>query len=293
MQTQNNQQPLIWAIVPFIGCIQNTKDTIIDLLYQKGVQVNVLAIDNGSDLASWEEIRDWARMVGSVREGMQGKVIAWRHNPPLPSLSATWNAALDFVWGCGGDVAMVCNNDIRMKPWTVAALKGYQEKEGALFVSAVGVTKEQYDALQECPGEDSHHGGPDFSCYLITELGHRKYRFDELMVPAYCEDVDMHRRYMLGGDGARIFSVNVPYLHKDNGSGTLKSFSPERAEQFHRSVAAGSRSYYKAKWGGGANEETFRYPFDNSEGKVSMPCPVRCVTTPELQAHGCRGGRTD
>jgi len=33
MQTQNKQQQLIWAIVPFINCIQNTKDTITDLLY--------------------------------------------------------------------------------------------------------------------------------------------------------------------------------------------------------------------------------------------------------------------
>lgn len=280
----------LWAVVPFINCVQNTKDTVIDLLYQT-VQVNILLVDNGSDLDEWEEIRDWSGMINRVRAGdvAKGKVHCWRHNPPMPSLSATWNTALDFIWSIDGEKAMVCNNDIRLKPWTVEALLGYQEQENALFVSAVGVTKEQYDDLKVCPAQDPHHGGPDFSCYLITQLGHSMYRFDEGFVPAYCEDLDLHRRYMLGGDGARIFSVNVPYLHKDNGSGTLKSFSPERAEQFHRAVQAGSRSYYEKKWGGGANAERFLVPFGEEYPAVFGSCSKGCVTTPELQGHGCGG----
>lgn len=298
-----------WAVVVFIDCVENTKETVWDLL-QQTIPTNVLLVDNGSSLANWEEMRRWAaEPKGHTRydpqtgaevvttedwqkeQAAKGRVFPWRHNPPLPSLAATWNAALDFVWASGGEEAMVCNNDIRVKRWTYDRLEQALRLTGALFVSAVN----HPEGYGLDIGDDislSSRGGPDFSCYLISKEGHAKYRFDENFTPAYCEDLDIHRRYMLGGDGARIFSVNLPYLHKEGGSGTLKAFSPERAEHFHKAVEAGSRAYYRAKWGGGANEETFRYPFGNSPaGKWEFTCD--CVTTPQLQSHGCRGGRTD
>lgn len=273
-----------WAVVPFIGCIQNTKETAQDLLNQS-IPTRVLLVDNGSSLAEYQDIRSWA----------EERIYIWRHNPALPSLSATWNAALDFVWATGGEEAMVCNNDIRLKPWMYEALLGalHDRPEKPLFVSGVN-HPEGYEKCETAPTmDDVNKGGPDFSCYVITKEGHEKYRFDENFTPAYMEDLDMHRRYMLGGDGSRIFSVPVPYLHKDNGSGTLKSFSPERAAAFHTAVEAGSRTYYRAKWGGGANTETYRYPFgvEPSQAAFEAPCPKGCVTTPQLQGHGCTGGR--
>lgn len=311
MQTRN------FVIIPFIGCLENTKAAAWDFL-QQTIPTTVLLIDNGSSLEEWEEIREWAEeaTVHPPLASQGGQVICWRHNPPLPSLSATWNTALDFCWNSGAEVAMVCNNDIRVKPWTYQSLLTYRdlhtpilaEYRKPLFISAVGVTPEQYEAstqpewLLESIGKLGSKGGPDFSCYLISKEGHRKYRFDENFTPAYCEDLDMHRRYMLGGDGSRIFSVALPYLHKDNGSGTLKSFSKERAEAFHQAVAAGSRRYYQEKWGGGANEEKFTYPFNQwptvlgmSESEYNAYEEGLCghVTTPQLQAHGCRGGRVD
>jgi hypothetical protein len=283
-----------WAIVPFIGCLENTKNTVRDLLEQT-VQVNVLLVDNGSTLEEWNDIRKWATIYlpYAMDDNEFCGVFPWRHNPPLPSLAATWNTALDFVWASGGQHAMVCNNDIRLRPWTYDRLLYAQGETGALFVSAVN-HPEGYEKNTGVDYDDInllHRGGPDFSCYLLTKEGHEKYRFDESYIPAYCEDLDMHRRYMLGGDGSRIFSVAIPYLHVDNGSGTLKSFSPERREQFDIAVANGSRKYYEAKWGGGVNAEKFIWPF----GVVApvVHCENHCVTTPELQAHGCRGGRTD
>lgn len=281
-----------WAVVVFISCLENTKETVLDLLAQT-VDTNVLLVDNGSGLAEWEEMREWAA-------GDPGRIYPWRHNPPLPSLAATWNAALDFIWASGGTEAMVCNNDIRVRPWMYAALLWAKENTGALFVSGVNTPKGYEKHKDEAPEPNGSKGGPDFSCYLITKAGHQKYRCDENFSPAYCEDLDLHRRYMLGGDGARILSVNLPYLHKDGGSGTLKSFSKERADWFHRAVDAGSRSYYRAKWGGGVNEETFLLPFTPIEAQeesdptwAATRCKNGCVTTPQLQAHGCRGGRID
>jgi hypothetical protein len=119
-------------------------------------------------------------------------------------------------------------------------------------------------------------GGPDFSCFLISKEGHEKYPFDEAFSPAYCEDLDMHRRYILGGDGDKIFSVNLPYWHVDHGSGTLKAVSAERRAKIEGQINAGSRAYYQRKWGGPVNAERYTIPFEEQSAQDG-------VTTPELQ----------
>ena len=87
------------------------------------------------------------------------------------------------------------------------------------------------------------------------------------------EDLDSHRRYMLGGDGARIFSVNLPFLHY--ASGTLKSYTPEQKAKFDRQYAGVVRRYTEL-WGGPPNQET--YTVKGHPGSVCLT-----VTTPELQ----------
>ena len=87
---------------------------------------------------------------------------------------------------------------------------------------------------------------------------------------------------MLGGDGKRIFSVNVPFLHVDRGSGTLKGMDPERRARKEAQIERGSRAYYIRKWGGPVNQETFEHPFGP---KPAGPC---ATTTPELQAETWR-----
>lgn len=267
-----------WAIVPFIDCWEQTKACLLNLLFQNLVpEVKLLAIDNGSS----ENTR---HQLDQMVEAWAGRLYAWHHNPPMSSLAATWNAALDFVWQCGGEHALVCNNDIRLHPTTYRLLVEATRNPDSLplFVSAVGVTEEQYrDAWKEppvgecCWNEKGMRGGPDFSCYLITKECHQKYRFDEGFTPAYCEDLDFHRRMMLGGDGQRIYSVNVPYLHIDRGSGTLKSWDPVRRANFEKQITFGSRAYYERKWGGPVNREAWITPFEGGT-------PIGGATTPEL-----------
>jgi hypothetical protein len=63
---------------------------------------------------------------------------------------------------------------------------------------------------------------------------------------------------MLGGDGSRIFSVNLPYLHY--ASGTINS-EPEKALAWAKRIEQ-SRAHYVRKWGGDVNHERFTIPFD-------------------------------
>lgn len=268
-----------FIIIPFINNWKMTWDALCDASNQDGVKSQVLLIDNGSD----EEGRVSSHYQTMINPG----TLLWQHNPPLPSLAATWNAALDFVWDGGGEEALVINNDVRIHPKTYGALSDAMRMHDGLFVSAVAVGQDQWPT--DPMGWSDSKGGPDFSCFLISRVCHSKYRFDEAFTPAYCEDVDFHRRMMLGGDGERIFGINVPYRHF--GSGTIQSMTAEKQEKLAKAIGAGSRRHYEEKWGGPVNDEKYLHPYGYMDlPKSQLYCPSGCVTTPQLQGHRC-GGR--
>lgn len=262
----------IWVIMPVV-VEAYTETAIADVLAQS-VPIRLLIINQGVPT-------EFRQRLERIAEDNPDRVFLWHHIPPLPSLAATWNRALDFVWETGGVEALVVNNDVRLHPETVLGLSLALRHHEALFVSAVGVTAEQFQEFSDRPRDSWTHrqigfqqprGGPDFSCFLISKDGHQKYRFDERIL-LYTEDLDCHRRYMLGGDGDRIFSINLPYLHY--ASGTLKSLPPEQRRPVER-MADQSRAYYAQKWGGPVNHERYTIPFQPDSDQDG-------VTTPELQ----------
>lgn len=274
--------PPIWCIMPVLGARDYTVTAIADLLAQT-LPVQILVVNQGVD----DDFRD---ELERIAEAHPERVFVWHHVPALPSLAATWNRALDFVWATGGEVALVVNNDVRVPRQLVEILATVRRRTDALFVSAVGVREPDYqparvyttDEIAQLTWADEDGfgyprapGGPDFSCFLISIECHSAYRFDEGFVPAYCEDLDYHRRVLIAGAGHRIFSVNVPYLHY--ASGTLKAMDPARKAAVEDAITRGSRARYQAKWGGPVNHETLVYPF----GEVAAPGDV---TTPTLQA---------
>jgi hypothetical protein len=264
-----------WVVMPVVNGREMTGQAIEDCLAQQGVDVQVLVVLQG-DVDFREELEQMAQM--------QPRLLVWSHNPQLPSLSATWNRALRFCWEAGAEHCLVVNNDIRLDPRTYQGLWATLAVRSALFVSAVGVRQPQFDAPARAEafrrfidGEtgvaDLGTGGPDFSCFLISNACHAKYPFDEGFIPAYREDCSYHRELMLAGDGNRIFSVNLPYLHY--ASQTVQAFTPEqRASWAQRSEI--SRQHYIRKWGGNVNEERFTVAFDPTSAREG-------VTNPDLQ----------
>lgn len=264
-----------YAVMPVLGAPEWTEQAVADLLDQT-IPVRLLIINQGVETSFRQRLE-------RIAEAHPNQILLWSHNPPLLSLAATWNRALRFVWEVGGTEALVVNNDARFVPWTVSHLSQMLAGTGSWFVSAVGVTEPQYHQYAQLGGDHPDDlldaktpfkGGPDFSCFLISKRGHETYPFDEGFIPAYCEDLDTHRRYMLGGDGDKIFSVNLPYLHY--ASGTLKTIPREQCEALQRRIGQ-SRAYYERKWGGPVNQERYRIPFDEDSATDG-------VTTPELQA---------
>lgn len=257
-----------YAIMPYLGCHDLTQQALLDVL-QQTLPTTVLLINQG----------------GEPLPGLQTlhpRVRSWNHTPPFPSLARTWNVALDYAWATGAEHAWVVNNDIRVHPETYGRLLEVQRQTGAWFVSATGVQPEQFAYFCRQAETDptiwpqllAGRGGPDFSCFLITRECHGLYRFDEGFVPAYLEDLDMHRRLMLDGWRDKIFGVNIPFEHV--GSATINQ-TPQMAERYGQLIERGSRQHYLRKWGGPANQERYRIPFSGVEEDG--------VTTPELQ-HG-------
>mgnify|MGYP003394343405 CR=1 FL=1 len=272
----------IWILMPILGAREYTRAAISDSLSQT-LPTRLLLINQGVEEGFREELE-------GIAEENQDRVFVWSHVPPLPSLSATWNRGLRCCWEAGAEEVLVVNNDVRLAPTTLECLSRVRHHESSYFVTAVGVAADQYQPTAHPDNYDPHFwasafhdgpmygkGGPDFSCFLISREGHEAYPFDEAFTPAYCEDLDLHRRFLLGGDGDTIFSVNLPYLHY--ASGTRKTATEAKRQQLDRAVDRGSRAYYARKWGGPVNQERYTIPFDPGSDRDG-------VTTPELQAHG-------
>lgn len=264
----------VWVVMPAKDCVDMTCQAVEDALDQS-VPTRVLLIDQGSSRASNDAFRELA-------ERHHPRLLLWSHNPPLPCLSACWNRALDFVWSVGGTEALVTNNDVRLERHMVEDLTYILHETEAWFVSGVGVREGQFTGERVAvtltrPDRGGlaqlvDVGGPDFSCYLIAKAGHDTYRFDERYIPAFCEDLDAHRRYLLGGDGWRIFGANIPYLHI--ASGTVKSFSPEERAKFGKAYEACVATYAR-KWGGGPSKELWTRPSDpGSTAEVDVRTPT-------------------
>lgn len=259
-----------------------SRAAISDVLAQS-VPVRLLIIGQDCPASMREEYEKLAEA--------DDRVLYWHHSPTLPSLAATWNRALRFVWSTGAEEALVVNNDLRMHADTVKVLSRARDYEQALFVSGVGVTEAQFATLPVQLVEDGDQlpdtffvghsldvqkGGPDFSCFLLSRECHDLLKFDEACTPAYLEDLMCHRELLLLGQGERIFSINLPYWHVGHGSGTLKAVSPERRAAIERQIEQGSRQHYLRCWGGPANHEMYTIKGDPTSAQEG-------VTTPDLQ----------
>lgn len=275
-----------WVVMPFVDLWEEfTRAAAGDVLGQTA-PTRLLLVSNGS-IGETVAAQRWLAERGSH---LDRSAMLWYFAPML-TLSQVWNRALEMVWKGGGERALVVNNDLRLPRQLLEHLHRAMDETGALFTSAINVM----DASRfgkgdwasnaeewvggELPFPDlSSRGGPDYSCFLISRECHERFPFDDRFT--YCNDLDHHRRVMLAGEGRRIFSVCVPYLHF--ASQTIRR-RPELAK-----VADQHRAIYAEKWGGGVNAETFLEPYtepsrvvrdDWAYGRVAKPP----VTTPELQ----------
>lgn len=243
-------------IIPFIDCWDDTLVAVMDAAQQLAGTVDILLIDQGSSTGPKEAAEQLVRTYQATHFLAKGSLRLWRHAPPMASLSATWNTALDYAWELGHADAMVWNNDVRVGSWMYEALRHVAWTRDLWFTTPVNC-RDGAPESWKMPApltsdlEQVTLGGPDFSCFLISRECHAKYRFDERFQPAYHEDGDMHRRQWLGGDGRKIAGVTLPYLHY--GSKTIKR--SREAESAFSPLFEACRRRYVQKWGGAPHGE--------------------------------------
>jgi len=101
-----------------------------------------------------------------------------------------------------------------------------------------------------------------FSCFCISNkcvdsIG----LFDENFHPAYFEDCDYARRFLL--KDREITKIhNCDYIHDH--STTMKKYNHEQLQEHHARFAA-NKLYYIHKWGGEPHQEIYNNPFNLSE----------------------------
>lgn len=234
-----------FVIVPVVNNPEQTARAIDSAVGQVGIRnLTVLAVNRSEGKLA---------TISPLRSG-----VVWITESNAPSLAACWNHSLDLAWEHHALDALVINNDVELPPDYYIMLRQRMEKDHLLFLSGIGV----HQWGEGRPSGDD--GGamqlhPDFSAFVITKECHRRYRFDEGFIPAYCEDVDYHRRLLLDEQGQHIGKINIPFLHTS--SGTVKSMTDEEALALKRAVDQGARRHYERKWGAGVNEETQAEPF--------------------------------
>ncbi|CAB4124269.1 Glycosyltransferase 2-like [uncultured Caudovirales phage] len=163
------------------------------------------------------------------------KKISVCHMPSNIGCSGAWNLTIkSFI---NAPYWIISNND-------VAFTSGFLE-------SMVNAAKDPEVGMVHCIEGDNGLGS--FELFLIKDWVVQEYGlFDENTYPAYCEDVDYLMR-IHNKPFKRIFSVNVPFLHGDNGYESSGSqtwrIEPSLKDKIDYSRILNEREYILSKWG--------------------------------------------
>lgn len=151
---------------------------------------------------------------------------------------------------------LIVNNDIAFAPGDLAKM--------AEFVQAQLDTPRWHDKPA-----DMIYGNHGASWFAITAHGVATAGlFDENIYPAYLEDCDMSRRFDLLG----LRRCDVPDVHAKHGddefSGSCTIMSDVDARAMNALTHGRNFDYYRAKWGGNNEQETFPTPFNDPNWPV-------------------------
>jgi len=248
------------VLIPIINGKELTRNCIKSVLAQD-VPCEVFVLDNGATDGSGEMLRAWA--------DDRIHYIAARK----PSVAASWNFGLKWLFAQGHAAVLVLNNDTELRPDTVRWLLA----DGGPFVTAVGAAEKEKIAPQifgsikggvftkgkefEIQPEEYYappdpamkRPFPDYSCYLIRrECWDIVGPFDENFLGAFCEDLDHHIRIHKAGMSAMC--LELPFYHV--GSATINT-ADEPLRKDISAQAQKNREYFKKKWGVGVGTSEY------------------------------------
>jgi GT2 family glycosyltransferase len=174
----------------------------------------------------------------------------WQQNVGVAN---AWNAGIERSIYESAEVAIICNDDVRLFPGTLEKMvtglgRGYD------LVSAVNSRDHPISDIE------GYAVQPDFSCFVIRPqpFVERHGKFDANFTPAYFEDNDMAYRMRLAGNPG-VARTDAGMFHVGSVTQNWDGKPLVDSTQFQR-----NRMYYVQKWGGPPGQERFTNPFDDS-----------------------------
>lgn len=201
----------------------------------------------------------FAELIASVDIPVTPLIIPnWNENI---GVSAGWNRGLRWAINLGLDAAFICNDDVVFEPATMTKML-IGISEGYDLVSGFNTRDETYDHLEKVEYIDS----PDYACFAVDPISFvNKFGwFDENFSPAYFEDNDMHYRIKLAG-GTDKKRTDAPFFHKGSVTQNWGGGQVVTSPMFEK-----NREYYRTKWGGVPDEETFTIPFESHDEETGL-----------------------
>lgn len=173
-------------------------------------------------------------------------------------VAAAWNIGIRKALEDGYEYAIISNDDVVFEKESIKKIYECMIETGAVAISA-----NPNNSINSESGTLSI--GCDFFCFMINinKLVEVCGYFDENFHPAYFEDNDMLYRIKLSGEKYYI-KTDAPAYH----FGSATQNSNPNAKVCPDNVFKSLQAYFKIKWGGLPNEETFSNPFNNSENSI-------------------------
>lgn len=217
-----------------------TKAALKTFLTQDIGDVRVLFMDN---LSEEDNTKQWLY-------GISNNIVRVMFGYENCSVAKSWNKMLDWTFRQGAEYALVCNNDVELRPDTY----GHLVADGGQFVTAVGRAERAcIDPPYVDPDPSKKREHPDFSAFLIRRECYKKVgKFDEAFLGGYAEDADYHIRMHRAGIIAEC--LELPFYHV--GAGTIKNADRKHVREIQQS-ADKNRALFKAKWGVNVGSEEY------------------------------------
>jgi GT2 family glycosyltransferase len=165
-------------------------------------------------------------------------------------LSRTWNDGMLAGYAEGADVVIIANDDVEFSSGDIDEL-----------AEAAADQRDRY--IVSCAGPHGIYGrrmpSHGYSCFAVNPIALEVLGcFDENIFPAYCEDQDYSRRARLAG----LHEANCPATEVFH-AGSTAILSSRELRVSNAYAQALNMTYYRRKWGGDADRETYVHPFDD------------------------------
>jgi GT2 family glycosyltransferase len=192
--------------------------------------------------------------------------LAWRTNVfyfPFGQnrgLAKSWNEGILAAYGNGCEAVIVANDDIVFSPGDVdeMAETAVKYQNFAYLVTAEGYNH-----------RTKRSGSMGYSCFAVNPLALEKIgMFDENFFPIYFEDCDYEWRARQLG----LARGHCEHTHIEHGGSSALHDGSDEYKRQHQLTFQLNSLYYRKKWGGLNEQETYEHPFnDPSLGHYIAP----------------------